>query len=445
MTVVSHPTVTESERREAMEAVLGSATLSRSAQLRAFLRYVCEMELAGRGHELTENQIGVEVLGRGKDFGLAEDSTVRNRAYELRQRLEKFYSTECPHANIRIEIPRGCYVPVYVRMPDVAASATKPDAAVVATTAPAVIPVPADGADRAVAQQFRSQKPWLAAAGIGILCVAAGWIAGSRFGAPRKDAVLLEAWGPLASPGEDLLICIATNLHMIVRPHIAPHPRRYPAPAELLPVYSATHPSREGDVLYMEPALLSVPLAELAASVTLANARASLGGSVQILPESEAPAAALRDRNAVLIGTSVNSQAAAALLRGMPLNIVFNAEDRFALVDTRKPAGQNEIHTVQPGSGTQPSVLYGLLTVISGTDSTNRPKRQVIISGAGSAGVQAVAEFFSSPARMAEMKERFTAAGIRGFPASYQVVVRCKTYGLRLMSYDYEMHAVIQK
>jgi hypothetical protein len=232
---------------------------------------------------------------------------------------------------------------------------------------------------------------------------------------------------------------------MIVRPHIAPHSRRFPAPSDLYSLYLTTRPFREGDVLYMEPALLSVPLAELAATVTLANTRAAFGGSFQILPESEAPAAALRGRNAVLIGTNVNSQAAAMLLRGMPLNIEFNADNRFAVVDQRQPAGQNELYTAQPGSDPVASVLYGLMTVITAPDAAGNPKRTVVISGTGSAGVQAVAEFFSSPAHMRDLRNRFVTAGLPGFPSSYQLLVRSKTVGLRLLSYEYASHVLVQK
>jgi hypothetical protein len=113
--VSSEPPVSDIEKRDALDAVLNSATFARSAQLRAFLRHICEMELAGRTGELTEYEIAVEVLGRRKDVDLSDDSSVRNRAYELRQRLEKYYSSEQPAAPVRIEIPRGGYVPAFLR------------------------------------------------------------------------------------------------------------------------------------------------------------------------------------------------------------------------------------------------------------------------------------------------------------------------------------------
>src|SRR5579883_2380829 len=117
--VISEPPVTENEKREALETALKSQTLARSVQLKALLRYICEREMAGHSDELTEYQIAVDVLGRRKDFSLTDDSSVRNRAYELRQRLEKYYSAENPGAAVRIQVPRGGYVPFYTRQPAV--------------------------------------------------------------------------------------------------------------------------------------------------------------------------------------------------------------------------------------------------------------------------------------------------------------------------------------
>src|SRR5436190_22456598 len=112
--VTSEPPVSENEKREALETALASTTFARSAQLRAFLRHICEKEIAGQTAQLNEYEIAVEALGRRKDVDLTDDSTVRNRAYELRQRLDKFYTTEQPPATLRIEIPRGGDVPAFL-------------------------------------------------------------------------------------------------------------------------------------------------------------------------------------------------------------------------------------------------------------------------------------------------------------------------------------------
>jgi len=416
--VTSAPPVSENEKRACLEAVLNSVTFARSAQLRALLRYICERELAGRTDELTEYQIAVEVLGRRKDTDLSDDASVRNRAYELRQRLERYYSTEQPRATIRIEIPRGGYVPFYTRHQAAAIE--------VPAEAPAAKPV--------------RRRDWILVAS----SIAAGAVAGLLLApVPHPDTIIKEAWGPLADPAGDMLLVIATNMHMLVRPHIPPHPHRLPAPEEAYAEYGS-RPLAPGAPLYMEPSQLSVPLAELTAAATMTNVRSAFGGGYQILPETEAPVAALRGRNGVLIGTGTNSQAAAVLLRNLPFTIDYNSADQFTVFDQRKPAGQNQLFVSQATGEPVPSVAYGIFSVITSADLAGRPRRTLVLSGSSSAGVQAAAEFFCSAVRMRELRQRFQAAGMKGFPSVYQVVVRCKTSGVRLISYEYATHAVAE-
>src|SRR4029077_2041138 len=115
-------------KRAALARVLDSRTFSRSDQLRAFLRYVCEAELEGRAHQLNEYALGVSVLGRKEGYSPAEDSSVRSRAYELRNKLKSYYSDEAPADPIQIEIEKGAYVPRFRRRAE-AAVAVAPSAA----------------------------------------------------------------------------------------------------------------------------------------------------------------------------------------------------------------------------------------------------------------------------------------------------------------------------
>src|SRR5579872_7169733 len=112
--MMTQKSFTLDEKREALEKILASDTFARSDQLRRFLQYVCELELEGRGAEINEYVIGVDVLRRPKGYSPANDSCVRSRAYELRQRLDRYYEQESPDATIRIELPKGSYLPTFV-------------------------------------------------------------------------------------------------------------------------------------------------------------------------------------------------------------------------------------------------------------------------------------------------------------------------------------------
>ena len=83
------PLIHEAEKRQALDQVLQSVTFVRASQVRNFLRYICEMEFAGRGETLHEYLIGVEALGRPTAYSTDEDSTVRRRAYAMRRKLDQ--------------------------------------------------------------------------------------------------------------------------------------------------------------------------------------------------------------------------------------------------------------------------------------------------------------------------------------------------------------------
>src|SRR5262245_14928975 len=104
--ISSAPAPTIEEKRAALALALTSHTFARSEQLKGFLKFVCEKAIAGKGDEIDEYLIGVEVLGRPPDYSPNEDSAVRNRAYALRGKLEELYSRESPDAQVRIEFQR---------------------------------------------------------------------------------------------------------------------------------------------------------------------------------------------------------------------------------------------------------------------------------------------------------------------------------------------------
>ena len=114
-------TVRDADKREALEQVLRSSTFNRARQVRNFLRYICEMELAGRAAALHEYLIAVEAMGRPMAYSTEEDSSVRRRAYALRQKLDEVYATELADANVRIDVPKGGYVPRFIVVADAAA------------------------------------------------------------------------------------------------------------------------------------------------------------------------------------------------------------------------------------------------------------------------------------------------------------------------------------
>ena len=79
--------------------------------MQGFLRYVVEATLGGQGNRLKEYTIAVEVFGRDDSFDPQTNSLVRVEAGRLRRTLTLYYLTHGRDDPLRIEIPKGRYVP----------------------------------------------------------------------------------------------------------------------------------------------------------------------------------------------------------------------------------------------------------------------------------------------------------------------------------------------
>jgi hypothetical protein len=102
-----------------VQRIVVSRSMGRSPLLSEFLLYICERQLRNQSAELTEQRIGVHVFGRSEGYNSNDDNIVRNYARTLRKRVEDYFATEGKHEDLRLEIPRGAYVPVfYSRSPE---------------------------------------------------------------------------------------------------------------------------------------------------------------------------------------------------------------------------------------------------------------------------------------------------------------------------------------
>lgn len=108
-----HPTSTTEVRAE-LARILASSSLSLSHRHRNFLSFVVEETIAGRADGIKAYTIAVFALGRGDNFDPQRDSIVRIEAGRLRRELERYYLTEGGRSSLRIEIPKGGYVPQFV-------------------------------------------------------------------------------------------------------------------------------------------------------------------------------------------------------------------------------------------------------------------------------------------------------------------------------------------
>jgi serine/threonine-protein kinase len=94
-----------------LDRILASPGFARNERLGRFLRFVVQQKLQGKLAELKETVIGVEVFERAPGYDTRSDAVVRMEAGKLRARLAEYYSGLGAHDPVRIEIPKGGYIP----------------------------------------------------------------------------------------------------------------------------------------------------------------------------------------------------------------------------------------------------------------------------------------------------------------------------------------------
>ena len=104
------------ESKEELERVLNHPSISRSLNLVRFLSFVCNKYFDGEGEEIRERTVAVEALGRKEStFDSHADPIVRVTARDLRKKLSEYYENEGRDHRFQIVLPRGRYIPQFVR------------------------------------------------------------------------------------------------------------------------------------------------------------------------------------------------------------------------------------------------------------------------------------------------------------------------------------------
>lgn len=83
------------------------------------LRYVVEEKLAGRGDLIRGKSIALDVYGYEPDEIEQRESVVRVDAGRIRRKLTEHYTGEGSDALVRVDLPKGGYVPVFHAVQDI--------------------------------------------------------------------------------------------------------------------------------------------------------------------------------------------------------------------------------------------------------------------------------------------------------------------------------------
>lgn len=192
--------VAECEARAALNRILADSQFHATERHRKLLRYLVDEYFAGRSSQVKAYTIAIDVFGRPGSFDPATDPIVRVEASRLRAALTQYYETLGNKTDLRIELPKGNYVPQFVtasgeHVHDLSERAASPtDAASELDVQPPVAP--------AVARPKRRLTGAIAAVGAGVVAMA---------GVALYLSVDRLPWQPVLSTKPTIVIDIPAN------------------------------------------------------------------------------------------------------------------------------------------------------------------------------------------------------------------------------------------
>lgn len=106
--------IAEDRVRNQLAKIVASAEFQNSERLCRFLQYTVAALLCGEQDRIKEYPIGKDVFDRDGDYDPRLDPIVRVEARRLRKKLGEYYAGTGAGDPIRIEMPKGSYVPAIV-------------------------------------------------------------------------------------------------------------------------------------------------------------------------------------------------------------------------------------------------------------------------------------------------------------------------------------------
>src|SRR5262245_32577411 len=145
---------------EQLQRILRSETFHKSDRLKRFLMFIVREAAAGRGAQLKEYVIGVQVFRKEDSFDPRTDPIVRVQARRLRAKLVRYYREEGRADPTLIELPKGGYAPLIKQRDDTATPRRSVSAALVNRNTITVLPFDdhsVDGSLSAISEGLRDE------------------------------------------------------------------------------------------------------------------------------------------------------------------------------------------------------------------------------------------------------------------------------------------------
>lgn len=452
--------VSSEEVRQTLARVIQSKYFSHAPKKQKFVQLICDYYLQGRTAELNEYLIGYEVFEKGTGYNPSTDPVVRVGAHDVRKKLELYYQNEGAEDAVRLMIPLGTYMPVFMRAadpaPPAAAVVPQPELEIERNDTPtlgneALLAPPSSAkllplvATSFIAQAerrvVRSAKTFLLMAGVAILLlvVVIGWLISQNrtlqqrisTSVPRAadQALTKGIWAAFVTNHVSTLLVLSNPV--VFRTVNGADPEVLAKKginltseqANLLSNISNDRlPLRPNQPMQLIPAFnMYTGIGEAIGVYRLQGLLQSLGEASLLKQSRNVGADDLKDHDAILLGSVYANQWAKPL--SIKENFVYTSRTSIENLAPREGEQREYVSLFDQRTG---ALLedYALVTVVPGVSGTTTV---MSLSGIYSEGTQAASEYVTDPTHLAELNQKLIEIAGKGtMPRYFQALLKVR-------------------
>jgi hypothetical protein len=201
-------------RWQLVQRIAASSGFVKSPRLSTFLLYVSKQTLSGESACLNERCIGEVVFERSPDYDPRDDNIVRSHASRLRLRLLDYFEGEGVSEDLRVNIPRGSYVPIFEQL------VSEPEVTALAEPSPESADPNIDAEAKPAPASLRSGAPIFLVVCLVLLAAAiaaASTFVYLRFPATLQQTASHKLWSQMFRRDQETIIVPADSSLVIAR------------------------------------------------------------------------------------------------------------------------------------------------------------------------------------------------------------------------------------
>jgi hypothetical protein len=364
-----------------LDRLLENPHFSNSKRFPSFLRFIVQEELEGRGDQLKERTLGIEVFGRDPGYDTTSDPIVRVTAAEIRKRIAQYYQDAARPNELRISLPPGSYIPHFEWPRAATLDEVKPLEAPPATerefaTPAALHPVLA-GEQQPTASR-NATASWLFAGSLMLIVLLAGGWSWMR----SRPTTLDRFWSPVLNASDSVIVCFPQSS------------------IDGITLRDATDPLQQR---HLEEKMNAVIVDDLQPLVSLSGLLETRHQRYNLMGEESATLTDLRRGPAIFIGAFDNPWTL-RLTRGLRFRFGNDPQmTQFWIEDTHSPAKTRwgVDRTVQQATNN-----YRDYAIVARFRDANTGQLAVVAAGIARGGTVAAGEFLTQPGDMDSIRSQ---------------------------------------